>query len=90
MIIKPGIKSFIILFTTVIFLILLSCINWSEMTKTISDSGKESSFLKNFNLISQLLPEDTTATDGDVDIDPELKAAMEAEANKPKYIERID
>lgn len=88
--IKPGAKAFLTLFLAIIFLIALSFINWSDITKSVSDSGKESSFLKDFNLISQLLPEDTTATDGDVDIDPALKAAMEAEANKPKYIERID
>ena len=90
MIIKPGAKAFLTLFLAIIFLIALSFINWSDITKSVSDSGKESSFLKDFNLISQLLPEDTTVTDGDVDIDPALKAAMEAEANKPKYIERID
>lgn len=88
--IKTSITSFVILLISIILLICLSIINWSDLTKTVSDSGKESSFLKDYNIISQLLPEDTTFTDGDIDIDPMLKAAMDSNVNIPQYIERTD
>ena len=88
--INPGLRIFLIIFLSILILFGLSLINWSEITKSVTENGKESSFLKKYNLFSDLLPEDSTATDADVDIDPALQAAMEAEKNKPKFISKID
>ena len=88
--INPGLRIFLVTLFSIIILFSLSFVKWSNITKSVDDKGKESSFLKNYNLLSSLLPEDSTANTGDVDIDPALAARMEEEKNKPQYISKID
>lgn len=67
-------NSFLLLLLAIIILFGLSLINWNELTKSKDEKG---GIIKNFSLISDLLPNDTTETDVDIYIDPVLVSALE-------------
>ena len=78
-------SGFIILFTSLLVLFGLSLIKWTDLTKSESHKG---GFIKDFNLFSDLLPEDTAVTDVNVFIDPALIKAQE-QASKDKINDSI-
>ena len=88
--IKNGGQSFFIILIATFILFTLSFVNWTDITKKTFDTNKESSFLKNFNIFSQLLPEDTTITGNYIEIDPALKEAMVAYTNNTQQNVRVD
>ncbi len=66
-------NPFMISFITLIILTALSLVDW---TNTTIFPNNEAGILKNFNLLSELMPEDSTAVENADFIDPALTAAM--------------
>ena len=75
---KNG-NAFLLLLSAITVLFVLSIFNWTDLTKSEENKG---GFFKNFNLFSDLLPQDTSITDVNVFIDPALLAEQEKEAKE--------